>query len=162
MIPTANALALNATPHDYEVAERGRKMRIVGQSFFLAMTVLVLSVILHTFLRARRDAMPNLRRLGLMVIVAPCLLVRGIFGVLQAGLGHLSYYNYSNYTQNGLASHLLIAEYVAATTMEFISASAILYAIWISTKTKAAFAAEKQAQAQLESGDLDHKDSRDV
>ncbi|TKY88827.1 hypothetical protein EX895_002068 [Sporisorium graminicola] len=76
------------------------------------------------------DSSPQTRRpwfahpILLMLLIAwPFLIVRGIFGVLQAVIPDLNYFNSEVYDANGLTQQFVTEETCMVTMMEFISAT---------------------------------------
>ena len=67
-------------------------------------------------------------------IVAPFLLVRGVFGILSIYLDKMDYFLLSNYTAEGLASSFVAYEYIMGTTMEFVSATVFISTYYINRR----------------------------
>ncbi|TXT04794.1 hypothetical protein VHUM_04062 [Vanrija humicola] len=110
---------------DQEIQDRmdhklsvSKGLRSAGQAVFLVLTVLYGVLILHTLRRGQRHGGIT-KTILLFVIVAIMLHVRGIFGVLQAAVYSLSYYNPENYNSEGLTHRFTALEYCLAVLPEF-------------------------------------------
>ncbi|KAK6463934.1 hypothetical protein DFJ63DRAFT_311233 [Scheffersomyces coipomensis] len=101
---------------------RSKIFRTAGQSVFLAQSIIAIGLALYCLI------VEKLRHINIYTIlfVAPFLTVRGIFGILSIYIQKMNYYDFSNYTADGLSSSFVTYEYVLATTMEFIVAVSYL------------------------------------
>ncbi|CDR98607.1 hypothetical protein [Sporisorium scitamineum] len=104
-------------------------MRAAGQAVFLAINTALLACIAVTVQRPWY-AHPTLL---LLLITWPFLMVRGIFGVLQAVIPDLNYFNSEVYDANNLTQQFVTEETCMVTMMEFISA-AILTSTFFATR----------------------------
>jgi peptidoglycan biosynthesis protein MviN/MurJ (putative lipid II flippase) len=103
-------------------------MRTVGQSIFLLINTFLLYCILDTIRQARLEN-PNKRThptLLILLAIWPCLIVRGLYGILSGVLPAFNYFNPDNYGPNGLTDSFIASEYVMGTTMEWASCSMLL------------------------------------
>ncbi|WOO86341.1 uncharacterized protein LOC62_07G009822 [Vanrija pseudolonga] len=101
-----------------------KALRTTGQAIFLALTVIFGVFVLHTLRRGQRHGGIT-KTIILFVIVAIMLHVRGIFGVLQAAVYSLSYYNPANFAADGLTHRFTALEYCLAVLPEFSAALAL-------------------------------------
>ncbi|CAK7893655.1 hypothetical protein CAAN1_08S00474 [[Candida] anglica] len=97
-------------------------LRCIGQSIFLAETVILVLLTLYVF---KREKVTSYTMYALFAAY-PFLLVRGAFGVMSIFLDKMNYFLMSNYDENGLSSYFVACEYTMATTMEFIAASILM------------------------------------
>ncbi|KAL1404837.1 hypothetical protein Q8F55_008447 [Vanrija albida] len=112
-----------------------KALRTTGQAVFLALTVVFGVFILHTLRRGQRHGGITWTIL-IFVFVALMMLVRGLFGVLQAGIYSLSYYNPENYNSHGMTGRFTALEYCLAVLPEFTAALALNIS-WRTTITEA-------------------------
>lgn len=99
----------------------GRILRTVGQAIFLLLVQIMIFCAIRTYRQGIRGP-----TLYCVLATWPFLTVRGAWGILSSYTLTYSYYNPNNYTDTGLSSAFLSAEYLMGTTMEFISASLLL------------------------------------
>ncbi|GAC94923.1 hypothetical protein PHSY_002496 [Pseudozyma hubeiensis SY62] len=136
--------------------EASKAMRGAGQAVFLTINVALLVCIVVTMRQhvqgryedadnhatrtstkeerhqsARRPWYGHLTLL-LLATAWPFLVVRGVFGVLQAVLPDLNYFNSEVYDANGLTQQFVIEETCMVTMMEFISAAILTSTYWAS------------------------------
>ncbi|KAF7297392.1 hypothetical protein MIND_00972800 [Mycena indigotica] len=101
--------------------------RTAGQAVFLAGNAALLVIILVTMRNNRRDGDSRKRKgtvhptLILLFIAWFPLIVRGIFGILQACVWSLSYYNPENYGPNGFTPRFTAIEYFLGVLTEFLA-----------------------------------------
>ncbi|KAJ6553601.1 hypothetical protein DFH09DRAFT_1166976 [Mycena vulgaris] len=101
--------------------------RTAGQSVFLAGNALLLIIILVTIRNNRRDGDARKKKgtvhptLILLLIAWFPLIVRGIFGILQAAVFSLSYYNPDNYRASGFTPRFTAIEYVLGVLTEWLA-----------------------------------------
>ncbi|KAJ7690105.1 hypothetical protein B0H17DRAFT_1065511 [Mycena rosella] len=101
--------------------------RTAGQSVFLAGNAILLGIILVTIRNNRRDGDARKKKgtvhptLTLLLIAWFPLIVRGIFGILQASVFSLSYYNPDNYGASGFTHRFTAIEYVLGVLTEWIA-----------------------------------------
>ncbi|CAK5265812.1 unnamed protein product [Mycena citricolor] len=113
--------------------------RSAGQSVFLAINTALLFVILATIRDNRRDGDARGRKgtthptLVLLFIAWFPLIVRGIFGLLQACVWSLSYYNPVNYNAGGFTSRFTALEYILGVLTEWL-ACIILNATYLTSR----------------------------
>ena len=104
-------------------------MRTVGQSIFLSINAFLLYCILDTIRQARREN-PLKRSIHptLLILLAiwPCLIVRGLYGILSGVLPAFNYFNPDNYGATGLKDSFLVSEYIMGTTMEWTSCTMLM------------------------------------
>lgn len=107
-----------------------RVLRTVGQSIFLFQTCVAI------FLAFRSYFVEKISHefIYAVFIVAPFLLVRGVFGILSIYLDKMDYFLLSNYTAEGLASSFVAYEYIMGTTMEFVSATVFISTYYINRR----------------------------
>ncbi|CAK5277066.1 unnamed protein product [Mycena citricolor] len=104
-----------------------RITRTTGQSVFLAANTLLLAVVLVTMRNNRREGDARRRpgtvhpTLVLLLLAWFPLIVRGIFGILQACVWSLSYYNPSNYDAGGFTPRFSAIEYVLGVFTEWLA-----------------------------------------
>ncbi|KAK6205206.1 uncharacterized protein RJT21DRAFT_14024 [Scheffersomyces amazonensis] len=93
-------------------------MRTAGQSVFLFQTVAAIGFASYCYF------VEKIRHINIYTIfaVAPFITIRGIFGILSIYIQKMNYYDFTNYTVEGLSSSFVTYEYVLATTMEFVTA----------------------------------------
>ncbi|KAJ9474884.1 hypothetical protein PHBOTO_004750 [Pseudozyma hubeiensis] len=136
--------------------DASKAMRAAGQAVFLTINVALLVCIVvtmrqhiqgryedadmhttRTSTEEKRQQSPRRPWYGhltllLLVTAWPFLVVRGIFGVLQAVLPDLNYFNSEVYDANGLTQQFVIEETCMVTMMEFISAAILTTTYWAS------------------------------
>ncbi|KAJ7060191.1 hypothetical protein C8F01DRAFT_1141744 [Mycena amicta] len=101
--------------------------RTSGQAVFLAGNAALLAIILVTMRNNRRDGDSRKRKgtvhptLILLLIAWFPLIVRGIFGILQASVWSLSYYNPENYTADGFTPRFTAIEYMLGVFTEWLA-----------------------------------------
>ncbi|KAJ7804111.1 hypothetical protein B0H14DRAFT_2527464 [Mycena olivaceomarginata] len=101
--------------------------RTAGQSVFLAGNAALLIIILVTMRNNRRDGDSRRKKgtvhptLWLLFIAWFPLIVRGIFGILQAAVFSLSYYNPDNYSATGFTPRFTAIEYFLGVLTEWIA-----------------------------------------
>ncbi|KAF7343939.1 hypothetical protein MVEN_01682600 [Mycena venus] len=101
--------------------------RTTGQSVFLAGNAMLLVIILVTMRNNRRDGDSRGKRgsvhptLWLLFIAWFPLIVRGIFGILQASVFSLSYYNPDNYRSTGFTPRFTLIEYFLGVLTEWLA-----------------------------------------
>ncbi|KAJ7224628.1 hypothetical protein GGX14DRAFT_651209, partial [Mycena pura] len=101
--------------------------RTAGQSVFLVGNALLLGIILVTMRNNRRDGDARKRRgtvhptLVLLLIAWFPLIVRGVFGILQASVFSLSYYNPENYGADGFTPRFTVIEYFLGVLTEWLA-----------------------------------------
>lgn len=96
-----------------------RALRATGQAVFLTLTIVVIVLAIYLYWK---EGIKHLK-LYSVLMAAPFITVRGIFGVLSIYISNMDYYNFQNYNDKGLKSLFITYEYVLGTTMEFITAS---------------------------------------
>lgn len=99
-----------------------KAMRTAGQAVFLLLTLIcaVTATYVYKFERVRRYTTVS------VLLAAPFLIVRGIFGVLSIYISDMNYFQLSNYATGTFSLKLVIYEYVLSTTMEFIASGALV------------------------------------
>ncbi|KAJ6554299.1 hypothetical protein B0H19DRAFT_1153102 [Mycena capillaripes] len=101
--------------------------RTAGQSVFLTGNALLFIIILVTMRNNRRDGDARKKRgsvhptLWLLFIAWFPLIVRGIFGILQASVFSLSYYDPDNYGATGFTPRFTIIEYLLGVLTEWLA-----------------------------------------
>ncbi|KAF8202637.1 hypothetical protein K438DRAFT_1965128 [Mycena galopus ATCC 62051] len=99
--------------------------RTAGQSVFLAINGMLLVIILITMRNNRRDGDARKGKgtlhptLWLLFLAWFPLIVRGIFGVLQAAVFSFSYYNPDNYGASGFTPRFTVIEYLLGVFTEW-------------------------------------------
>ncbi|KAL9931644.1 hypothetical protein V8E36_009442 [Tilletia maclaganii] len=124
----------NGTLIDPQKYHTGKAMRAAGQAIFLAIMVALLGAIILTIKQYRAKAARNGHKtpvhghlfLLILLAVSPFLLVRGIFGVLQAVVESLGYYSPSTYEPGGLATEFVVKEGILAIAMEWTTCAFLL------------------------------------
>ncbi|QFZ25483.1 hypothetical protein EJF18_10579 [Clavispora lusitaniae] len=107
----------------YEEVNLSKGLRTTGQAVFVFVTFTVVAFNIHVY---AKEKVRNCLTIAVMC-ASPFLLVRGIFGILAIHVTDMNYFDASNYTSGGSASHkLTIYEYVLGTTMEFIVACCLV------------------------------------
>lgn len=99
-----------------------KALRTTGQVLFLLMTFASIWLNIHVYYKER---VRNITTIAVM-IAAPFLVVRGLFGILSIYITKMNYFQLSNYTGSGINHDLVVYEYVLATTMEFIAALVLM------------------------------------
>ncbi|KAK7048804.1 hypothetical protein R3P38DRAFT_3175050 [Favolaschia claudopus] len=101
--------------------------RTAGQGVFLAGNALLMIIILVTMRNNRRDGDSRRKKgtvhptLWLLFIAWFPLIVRGIFGILQASVWSLSYYNPENYRAEGFTPRFTVIEYLLGVLTEWLA-----------------------------------------
>ncbi|KAJ7120715.1 hypothetical protein C8R43DRAFT_1241556 [Mycena crocata] len=101
--------------------------RTAGQCIFLAGNAALLVIILVTMRNNRRDGDARRKKgsvhptLIILLIVWIPLIVRGVFGLLQASVDSLSYYNHDNYNASGFTPSFTTIEYVLGVLTEWVA-----------------------------------------
>ncbi|KLO18545.1 hypothetical protein SCHPADRAFT_936044 [Schizopora paradoxa] len=103
-----------------------KALRLAGQSIFLAINLLLAFSIARTFRMSLRELGFVHNTLKLLALAWPFLIVRGVFGILQATLTEFSYYNIDNYDAKGLKRSFIVAEYLLATLEEWCSCAILM------------------------------------
>ncbi|KAK6454142.1 uncharacterized protein RJT20DRAFT_56602 [Scheffersomyces xylosifermentans] len=105
-------------------------LRTIGQAVFLFQSAIAIYFALRSFF------IEGIRHYNIyaVFIVAPFLLVRGIFGVLSIYVDKMDYYLISNYTEAGFSSSFVAYEYCMATTMEFVTACVYICTYFLEKK----------------------------
>jgi hypothetical protein len=103
-------------------------MRTVGQSIFLAINVFLLYCILDTIRQSRSENNKRRTHPTLLIFLAiwPCLLIRGLYGVLSGVVPAFNYWNPDNYGATGLKDAFIVSEYIMGTTMEWVSCTMLM------------------------------------
>ncbi|KAJ7610481.1 hypothetical protein FB45DRAFT_844596 [Roridomyces roridus] len=150
-----------ANPPTQHALDVSRAARTAGQGVFLACNLLLLVVILATIrqdhrMRAEKGERGTHPTLILLSVAWIPLIVRGIFGVLQAVDYSLSYYNPANYDANGFTPRFTAIEYVLGVMTEWL-ACALLNATYYTSRhdpkkptVASAAAAEKEKSERSE------------
>lgn len=94
-----------------------KAIRTTGQSIFLLMTLLVISLASNAFQKEKIQNHFNLT----VLFASPFLVVRGVFGILAIYIKDMDYFQFSNYDGSGTSHKLVTYEYVLSTTMEFVA-----------------------------------------
>lgn len=123
-------------PDDY--ANRlnvSKGLRTAGQAVFLALTVLFVLLLTNAARKGRglkhaSERTMSAAALAIFSTVGAMLLVRGIFGVLQAAITDLSYTNPDNYDEHGMQSRFTAIEYCLAVVPEFVAAFLLNMSYW--------------------------------
>lgn len=110
-----------------------KALRLAGQSIFLSINLLLAFSIARTFRLAIQELGYVHNTLKLLAVAWPFLVVRGVFGILQATLTEFSYYNFNNYDDKGLKRSFVVDEYLLATMEEWCSC-AILMATFLTSR----------------------------
>lgn len=148
LIP-ANALVISGgsmlagiDPSEYNSEKNkittSKALRTTGQALFLLMTFALIALNIHVYFNER---VRNTTTRSVM-LAAPFLIVRGLFGILSIYITKMNYFQLSNYSGNGIDYSLVIYEYVLSTTMEFCAA-VILMSRFFSSKANARQDVEK-------------------
>jgi len=87
-----------------------KALRLAGQSIFLSINLLLAFSIARTFRLAIQELGYVHNTLKLLAVAWPFLVVRGVFGILQATLTEFSYYNFNNYDDKGLKRSFVVDE----------------------------------------------------
>ncbi|KAJ7784939.1 hypothetical protein DFH07DRAFT_786335 [Mycena maculata] len=101
--------------------------RTTGQSVFLLGNALLLVLILATMRNNRRDGDSRSKTgtihptLWLLLLAWFPLIVRGVFGILQAAVYSLSYFNPANYRASGFTHRFTIIEYLLGVLTEWLA-----------------------------------------
>ncbi|EMG49658.1 hypothetical protein SBY92_004471 [Candida maltosa Xu316] len=116
---------------DQNKLHTSKALRTVGQIVFLAQTLMAILLAVYVYFKE------GLRHHNVYAIflVAPFLLVRGIFGIMSIYVNEMNYYDMRNYSEDGLKPKFVVFEYVLAATMEFIAGS-IYISLYYFDKTK--------------------------
>lgn len=107
----------------------GMILRTAGSAIFLAGIIVIIGILIYTFYLCRTKYHYPWKQLGTLFIISlamPFLLVRGVFGVLQACDYEYTYSNEENYTADGFSTSFLIGEYVLSIAMELITCMLLL------------------------------------
>ncbi|KAF8903423.1 hypothetical protein CPB84DRAFT_1746138 [Gymnopilus junonius] len=96
--------------------------RTAGQSVFLACNFLLLFTILATIRGQKKAGKRKIHPTLILLFIAwfP-LIIRGIFGILQAAVWSLSYYNPDNYDADGFTPRFVAIEYVLGVVTEWLA-----------------------------------------
>lgn len=105
-----------------------KALRGAGQIIFLIVTIIVvaLTVCARFWEKIRHST------ITFILVAAPFLLIRAIYGTLSCFVNKMNYFQLSNYTEDGLSTYFVATEYCLATTMEFVSASLLISTFLIS------------------------------
>lgn len=103
-----------------------KALRLAGQSIFLSINLLLAFSIARTFKMSIQQFGYVHNTLKLLALAWPFLVVRGVFGILQATLTEFSYYNFDNYDAKGLKRSFIIDEYLLATMEEWCSCAILI------------------------------------
>ncbi|KAJ6554234.1 hypothetical protein B0H19DRAFT_1152935 [Mycena capillaripes] len=101
--------------------------RTAGQGVFLAGNAMLLAIILVTLRNNRRNGDWRGKKgtvhptLWLLLIAWCPLIVRGVFGILQATVFSLSYYNPDNYGDSGFTPRFTLFEYLLGVLTEWLA-----------------------------------------
>lgn len=114
-----------------DLLNESRVLRTVGQSMFLALSVV--AVVANQYVMWVQG-IRNMYTVS-ATVASPFLLVRGTFGVMSIYLSAMDYFNVENYT-DGLADNVVIYEYVLGTTMEFLASVALVWPYILEGKKK--------------------------
>ncbi|EKD02082.1 hypothetical protein A1Q2_03634 [Trichosporon asahii var. asahii CBS 8904] len=123
-------------PDDYNNRLNVSKgLRTAGQAVFLALTVLFILLYINAARKGRglkhsSERTMSKTALAIFGVVGGMLLVRGIFGVLQAAVYSLSYSNPENYDGHGMKSRFTAIEYCLAVVPEFTAAFLLNMSYW--------------------------------
>ena len=119
LIISGGTILVGQQPGNYnpQTVESSEGLRTAGQVIFLSQTCIAICLAIYVYVKG------GIRHNNLysVFLVAPFIIVRGIFGVLSIYLKDMNYYDVANYTANGFDTKFVIYEYVLATTMEFIT-----------------------------------------
>lgn len=133
MLIPANVLVINGgclltgLDADEYATNKGRitaskAMRTAGQAMFLLLTIICGVTASYVFKVERVRRYTNVS----VLLAAPFLIVRGIFGVLSIYISDMNYFQMSNYASGTFSLNLVIYEYVLSTTMEFIGSGFLI------------------------------------
>ncbi|PWN94116.1 hypothetical protein FA10DRAFT_248692 [Acaromyces ingoldii] len=117
-----------------------KALRATGQVIFFILNVVLFLCILYTIKQARAKARTENKRvpifahptLLLLYCTFPFLCARGIFGICQALIADLNYFNTNVYDANGLSTHFVIIEAILATMDEWVSCAILLATFYTS------------------------------
>ncbi|PWN39735.1 hypothetical protein IE81DRAFT_258772 [Ceraceosorus guamensis] len=101
-------------------------LRAVGQSIFLLINIGLAASLASCAIRYKNSMGKWHLTLVPLVVAWPFLAARGAFGIAQAVDDSLIYYNPAIYDKNGLSSHFVLVEYLAATMTEWIACALLL------------------------------------
>lgn len=110
-------------------------LRTAGQAVFLALTLVFVALYVNAARKGRgikHAAERTMSRTALAIFgcVGGMLLVRGIFGVLQAAVTSLSYTSPENYSEHGMTPRFTAIEYCLAVVPEFVAAFLLNMSYW--------------------------------
>ncbi|KAK0569249.1 hypothetical protein OC861_001175 [Tilletia horrida] len=115
----------------------GRAMRTAGAAIFLAINLVLIACVFATTKQYREKAASRGIRtpffghpfLLVLVAISPFLVIRGIFGILQACVESLGYYSPETYSSDGLRPDFVVKEAVLVIAMEWTTC-ALLVLTW--------------------------------
>lgn len=99
------------------LVKQGKAMRVAGQSIFLAGCVFLLAYAVRLRVVKKLKGAP----LTAVLLAGPPLLVRGAFGIIAALVNDYNYYDFNNYSADGIKTKFLVGEYLMGTTMEYLA-----------------------------------------
>ncbi|RCK62457.1 hypothetical protein Cantr_09268 [Candida viswanathii] len=118
-IIAGGSILAGQTPGDSDPTKvsTSKGLRTSGQVIFLVQTIMAIALAVYVYV------VEGLRHCNIysIFLVAPFILVRGIFGIMSIYVHDMNYYDVSNYTAEGFHTKFVIYEYVLATTMEFVT-----------------------------------------
>lgn len=108
-------------------------LRTVGQSLFLAMTMIAILMNIYVYVKERIRSHFTIS----IMIASPFLMVRGIFGILSIYITAMNYFEVVNYVGTGLGQKLVVYEYCLSTLMELVASVALMSNYFFDKSTKA-------------------------
>lgn len=116
--------AMSQERPDPKKVSAGKAMRVVGTAIFLALVQYFMLAAIQSY-RRKGD-----RTLAFIMLVWPLLTVRGVYGIISVVVKRYSYYNFAIYTDSGISTSFLAAEYCLATAMEWLACGLLLATNW--------------------------------
>lgn len=133
LIISGGTILVGQQPGNYnpQTVASSEGLRTAGQVIFLSQTCVAVCLAIYVYFKE------GIRHCNInsVFLVAPFILVRGIFGVLSIYLDDMNYYDVANYTAKGFHTKFVIYEYVLATSMEFITGCIYVSNYYFDTRT---------------------------
>lgn len=117
---------------EHDKVQTSKGIRTAGQVTFLFMTFIVVVFSLKAYTNERVRNHFNIT----VLLCCPFLIVRGIFGVLSIYIEDMNYFQFSNYSADGVNHKLVVYEYVLSTTMEFVASCFLMSNFFLEKRYK--------------------------
>ncbi|CAH6723343.1 hypothetical protein CLIB1444_14S01948 [[Candida] jaroonii] len=141
-------------------AKLSNLLRIIGQTMFLASSLLVGFFTLRSYFKGIKT-----KTMVVLICIIPILSVRGVYGILACKIDDMNYFNVDNYIDPSLGERMTIYEYVLSTTMEYLTASLLLNIYWVKKRFNEPHLSDLRVTADVESipmESIDHQSKREV